>query len=878
MRHRTKAHGRENPGEMQDRTTSLVVLKLFQNNLLRVLVACLVMGGAAWLAVSGISPASAGLSSQRLWATQQHCAQNMLHPEYSVDGLIQGFDEKTAFCSLSPLDPQAAWEVSGFSPVPDKEFNRPQLEIAFLVAGWQITDTLRLDLTLDGGRNWEKIVDYSRTNPPPAILDHKTYDLSEFVHARQDLAALQIRLARPDPAPRGKPLDISLDGVAINITTVTVPTEVPTSTPNEGAAQAATEPAVSKASQAAPPTATPVTAGAGTPAAGGSATPRARPTNTPWAPASTRVYVTATPGPTSQVIPTSTPAAPLQLRVGPSDSVQALWALEQTCDFPLSNPAGSLDDAFNNQAAVCSGFFASAKAGWQLSALHHATFTHIQDAILQIRFSLAGWVDDRIDLQIFDGADWVVLDRFEPGKSVPPAQLTTLAYNIAQYVNSPEKINQAAVRLVGVQVNGTPDMLTISLDGSQIMVSGGSVGMMTAGALPTPASQLPLIINAPLPGEPHSDISPLTDGCGACHNGHSAVAQHLRDSAPEEAVCFKCHAAGGPGTSVQASFTKYTNTATSFFSHNIMNTNGVHQLNESGAVNFGGANRHVECEDCHNPHRSNRNVAAAPMAQGEMNSVSGVDPVWSGAGAPASYTWLTAATREFQVCLKCHSSFTTLPSYVPDGWNGTAIVANGLRKLTSALTTQVLDSRDLAVEFNPSQTSFHPVIAQGRNQAISVASFVNGWTQTSMVYCSDCHHNPNGATEGAGPHGSPLLHILNGTTNYSTVTVNNAPVVPNSQVCFTCHSYAVYVTNSNSSTHFNLHSYHMNKSWGTTCYTCHSSHGSEQQHLINFDASVVTPMGGRNSQTAWYYDPATGSAGCWLTCHGQGHDPKTYTP
>jgi hypothetical protein len=261
-----------------------------------------------------------------------------------------------------------------------------------------------------------------------------------------------------------------------------------------------------------------------------------------------------------------------------------------------------------------------------------------------------------------------------------------------------------------------------------------------------------------------------------------------------------------------------------------------------------------------------------------MAKVSGVAPVWSGAGSPSSYIWLEDATGEYQVCFKCHSSFTSLPTYQPDGWNGSAFVANGLRKLTGTSTGQVLDSRDMAKEFNPAQASFHPVTALGRNQNMPANSFVNGWSQSSMVYCTDCHSNPAATAGDLGAHGSPQLHLLNGTVNYKTVVLNGSTRVSTGEVCFQCHNYQTYVTGQNNATHFSEHAKHMNNNWGTTCYTCHDSHGSEQQHLINLDASAMTFINGRNSQTAWYYDPVTRKAGCFLSCHGQGHDPKEYTP
>jgi hypothetical protein len=160
------------------------------------------------------------------------------------------------------------------------------------------------------------------------------------------------------------------------------------------------------------------------------------------------------------------------------------------------------------------------------------------------------------------------------------------------------------------------------------------------------------------------------------------------------------------------------------------------------------------------------------------------------------------------------------------------------------------------------------------------------------VYCSDCHTNANPAVGANGPHGSPLLHILagslTGNTNYSTVSQtgrNVEPTVPNTELCFKCHDYTTYVSGSSATnTHFrnggqNLHYEHMmnGRFTATTCYTCHNTHGSANNlHLINFDAAIAVPLGGRTSETAWTWNGTTGY--CYVACHGQSHNPENYTP
>lgn len=425
----------------------------------------------------------------------------------------------------------------------------------------------------------------------------------------------------------------------------------------------------------------------------------------------------------------------------------------------------------------------------------------------------------------------------------------------------------------------------------------GETGIYAFAPVPTPTAPVPAPTSIPSADDPHVDYNATTDSCAACHRGHNAADATLRREAPEEETCFACHTSGGSGTDVEAAFTQ-TNTATRIFQHDIYATNGVHTLFENAGINFGGTNRHIECEDCHNPHEATRGAASAPFLQREMNEVSGVNANWTTTGAPASYTWLDDAQREYQVCFKCHSGFTTLPTYSPDGWQITdaagngQYVSNGLNKLTSTNSEQVRDSRNLAQEFNPYNASFHPVVAQGRNTTIPAGAFVSGWSSTSMVYCSDCHTNADPSSGGEGPHGSSLLHLLNGDSNYQTVVdPTGTTYAPQSdELCFKCHEYMVYASDSATGTSLtkfsdsfrgNLHGFHVGGegAFATPCYACHDTHGSEQEHLINFDTRLSNPNGNNiyNSQTAWTWNGTRGT--CFVLCHTAGHGVgRSYTP
>ncbi|MBI5354251.1 MAG: S8 family serine peptidase [Chloroflexi bacterium] len=353
----------------------------------------------------------------------------------------------------------------------------------------------------------------------------------------------------------------------------------------------------------------------------------------------------------------------------------------------------------------------------------------------------------------------------------------------------------------------------------------------------------------------------------------------------EENFCYKCHQTGSTtGTPVQAPFLTSAaypaNSATSFFKHDVNATYNIHTSTEAFSSSFGSTNRHIDCNDCHASHAAKRALDTFPL-KADSIAVTGVDPVYSGAGTPVKFNFLSQAAAENQICYKCHSSYTTLPTYRPDGCSTInvpcTVQANGLAKLDVSLAAnQMPDWRDLAREFNPNNSSFHPISAVGKNTAwpantwvaTSSCGGVTPCSAASRVYCTDCHTNATPATGNAGPHGSPLLHLLKGTANYITDD-NGANITHNSgELCFLCHAYATYVGGTND--RFNRHSTHSSFS----CYDCHDTHGSENDHMINFNADHITFYGGRNSQTA--YVPGNNSGTCWVLCHGQTHNSLSY--
>jgi predicted CXXCH cytochrome family protein len=323
------------------------------------------------------------------------------------------------------------------------------------------------------------------------------------------------------------------------------------------------------------------------------------------------------------------------------------------------------------------------------------------------------------------------------------------------------------------------------------------------------------------------------NACENCHNPHNAGGnRRLLNYAPEENNCLNCHS----GTVATATKNIQTQLAKTY-KHNVAGYLGVHDPIENANI----VTKHVECADCHNPHATNATTATAPLANGFEIGVSGINQ----AG-----TNVAAVTNAYEICYKCHSGQPWAP--------------------TSAVV-RLINSNNTRLDFATTNVSFHPVVG-ARNNAEVVPNLIAPNTAATVLYCTACHSS-DGAGVPAGPHGSTFPQILK--LQYSTTypTTESATVYA---LCYSCHNRTNLRAGTNS---FKEHSKHLGAN--IPCSECHDPHGipspgtaTNNSNLINFKASVVTAASG--GQGPRFEDLGVRTGRCYLTCHGQDHNPKTY--
>ncbi len=249
-------------------------------------------------------------------------------------------------------------------------------------------------------------------------------------------------------------------------------------------------------------------------------------------------------------------------------------------------------------------------------------------------------------------------------------------------------------------------------------------------------------------------------GCEACHDPHSASeSERLLDDndagakVVEEGVCFNCHE-GTIASNIQAQFLKA-------YTHNIENYSNVHSPNEAYAP----STEHVECVDCHNPHQAQGTVHTLGVdnndlpANSVLEGVRGISVVaYGSAWFPPTFS-SNIATKEYELCFKCHSTASTMFSGDEKG--------------------------SMDIYFNPNNAAHHSVVSSGTSPPGITNTFTSSFlNENSTIYCSDCHGD-NAAGSLAGPHGSGTEYLLAGETGDDV-----------EYVCYKCHRRDVYGLNA----------------------------------------------------------------------------------
>jgi hypothetical protein len=282
------------------------------------------------------------------------------------------------------------------------------------------------------------------------------------------------------------------------------------------------------------------------------------------------------------------------------------------------------------------------------------------------------------------------------------------------------------------------------------------------------------------------------------------------------------------------------------------------------------------------------------------------------ADTAAAYGWLDTPatpagkiTYEYELCLKCHSSYTVLPSRDP------------LHPSWAAL--------DAGREFNPANVSTHPVEARGANTSTFIDCSLSGscggvaetdltyrlwstFTSQSTIRCTQCHGSLSPgtgpvATSGTAPvsapdpggdlqaHVSPNRGILiqayrdRTLKTYPDDTIT-PPDLKDFALCFSCHSTAPFTAtgpatavtgNRRADTAFGIHGNHIGAI--ATSMNPGTCPDTEIDHAAGVSPGGAPCVGGSGSALG----AGSGNAIC-SECHFRSHsttfkvgDQGTYT-
>jgi hypothetical protein len=432
--------------------------------------------------------------------------------------------------------------------------------------------------------------------------------------------------------------------------------------------------------------------------------------------------------------------------------------------------------------------------------------------------------------------------------------------------------------------------------------------------------------------------SALENTCYNCHTLGANSVLNTSTQVPDLQTPYSLAIRMPITTADQGGGTQEVHDPSSNFSDGVIDcaTNGV-RCGADGLESRGHlGQRHAECTDCHNPHRVVKfrsflggagGITGAPdpagthrhdettgythsnLASGVLRGTWGVEPLYGstsfqdlptgftvkrGDPGASTDTAVTASyvTREYQICLKCHSNHGFADNNVypagnrpalgrsggtPPGTNNLTIYTNTAKEIQAPLTHQGTGTKP-----NPgagsnyltnNHRSWHPVMGPTGRTVASATAFRSPWGNavgTQTMYCSDCHGSntadtsvvPPGGENGTawGPHGSENNFLLKGLWNNAVGANNRGDNGPNANgLCFKCHNPNTYANrNGTGTTGFfngsqgNLHAFHTDKVGSIRCNWCHVAvpHGWKNKSLL-VNLNDVGPEAGRAGNEEW---------------------------
>ncbi|HEV2445652.1 MAG TPA: hypothetical protein VGS58_07010, partial [Candidatus Sulfopaludibacter sp.] len=333
-------------------------------------------------------------------------------------------------------------------------------------------------------------------------------------------------------------------------------------------------------------------------------------------------------------------------------------------------------------------------------------------------------------------------------------------------------------------------------------------------------------------------------------------------------ACTPCHS----GANASPALRNVTAEFSKAYAHPTMTVSGAHDPAESLPVN---TTRHAECADCHNPHAATAQTATpvAPTLEADLTGTSGYDT--SGTQRPA--------TKEFQVCYKCHADSSNKPLTSTYGRTAVRYPAGPMPAGYPIQPPRPADQYNIRLKFlstighnvagtsvvTTSNSSLRPYML---NVDLATNNTSRPLTTSSMLYCTDCHNNDQARSSNGsgpnGPHGSIYPHLLQfNLFQDASGGGGGGGGATAAALCGKCHNLT---TVRNESPH--------DEHDGEGCTSCHDPHGviggtpGANRAMMNFDTGVAA----KATTYFGYYYISAGQKGCYTNCHGENHNPHPY--